>query len=344
MDELHYSFDGAKLEYDAWRELLRAVCGRYEPKCIDLNAFLGWARPVSVYGFSALDLGCNAEKIERVHRDVRLDDTGHCYAVFQITGRSAMVQHDREVPLIAGDVALVDAARPVTYHSNGEVAQWLSIHLPRQSLISHLGIEPQATACMRRGTIAARLLLDLIQDASATDPKTASSINSYMQLAFYDLLGALFVPDVQRPQLRHTDKLFARIRDIIHDRFADPDFGPCEVATEVGVSLRYLQKLFTDRESMCSELIYAVRLDQAAKLVHRRQTLRTGQPLTEIAYACGFRDYTHFARKFHRRFGCSPGAYAVNGSPSNDEAPHTTPADAAAPTRLFDARSQPRSR
>jgi len=32
-----------------------------------------------------------------------------------------------------------------------------------------------------------------------------------------------------------------------------------------------------------------------------------GQPLGEIAYACGFRDYAHFARKFRRRFGYPPG-------------------------------------
>jgi AraC-like DNA-binding protein len=32
--------------------------------------------------------------------------------------------------------------------------------------------------------------------------------------------------------------------------------------------------------------------------------------LSEIAYACGFRDYTHFSRKFRHRFGHSPGAAA----------------------------------
>jgi AraC-like DNA-binding protein len=36
----------------------------------------------------------------------------------------------------------------------------------------------------------------------------------------------------------------------------------------------------------------------------------TGQPLSENAYACGFRDYAHFARKFLPRFGYSPGAHA----------------------------------
>jgi AraC-like DNA-binding protein len=34
------------------------------------------------------------------------------------------------------------------------------------------------------------------------------------------------------------------------------------------------------------------------------------QPLSEIGYACGFRDYTHFARKFRRRFGHAPGAHS----------------------------------
>jgi AraC-like DNA-binding protein len=46
----------------------------------------------------------------------------------------------------------------------------------------------------------------------------------------------------------------------------------------------------------------------AAHLLERRASLKTGQPLSVIAFACGFHDYTHFARGFRRRFGCAPGA------------------------------------
>jgi AraC family transcriptional regulator, positive regulator of tynA and feaB len=81
---------------------------------------------------------------------------------------------------------------------------------------------------------------------------------------------------------------------------------------ESGISLRYLQKLFTARGSTCSEFIYSLRLDHAARLLQRRASLATGQPLSEIAYVCGFRDYTHFARKFRQRFGYSPGAATRN--------------------------------
>jgi AraC-like DNA-binding protein len=85
-----------------------------------------------------------------------------------------------------------------------------------------------------------------------------------------------------------------------------------------GISLRYLQKLFTARGSTCSEFIYSLRLDHAARLLQRRASLATGQPLSEIAYACGFRDYTHFARRFRHRFGYSPGARSAGHGRAGD--------------------------
>jgi AraC family transcriptional regulator, positive regulator of tynA and feaB len=75
------------------------------------------------------------------------------------------------------------------------------------------------------------------------------------------------------------------------------------------ISLRYLQKLFTARNSTCSDFIYSLRLDHAARLLHRRALLNTSQPISEVAYDSGFSDYTHFARKFRRRFGHPPGAH-----------------------------------
>jgi AraC-like DNA-binding protein len=217
-------------------------------------------------------------------------------------------QNDEVMQLAVGDVALLDAARPAACFADG--SQWLRLQLPRQSLVSHLGCEPQGGLYARGGMPAARLLFDLVRDVDKADESASSPADSYMQLAVYDLLGALFAPSDPRPISRHADKLFARIRDLVKDGFADPDFGPREAAAVAGISLRYLQKLFTARGSTCSEFIYSLRLDHAALLLHRRASLGTGQPLSEIAYACGFRDYTHFARKFRNRFGHSPGGRA----------------------------------
>ena len=185
------------------------------------------------------------------------------------------------------------------------------LRLPRKSVRSHFGFEPQGGVSRQR-TRASRLLFDLIRDADME--AASSSADIYMQFAVYDLVGALFAPTDPRPVSRSADKLFARICGVVRDGLLDPDFGPAEVASQAGISLRYVQKLFTERSTTCSEFIYSHRLDHAAHLLHRRALTGTGQPLSEIAYACGFRDYVHFARRFRKRFGYSPGAHAGEGA------------------------------
>jgi AraC-like DNA-binding protein len=164
-------------------------------------------------------------------------------------------------------------------------------------------------------TCAGRLLLEIIRSANEEAESKSLSTDPHMQFVVYGLIGALFAPSDSRSGSRHADKIFARLRGVINDGFADPDFGPPEVAAKAGISLRYLQKLFTQRGSTCSELIYSLRLEHAARLLHCRDSLGKRQPLSEIAYASGFRDYTHFARKFRHRFGHAPGAHSArNGA------------------------------
>jgi len=302
-----------QLDYDAWRERLQKACGRYNPEGIERDAFTGWIRPFEVCGFRALETGCNAGRIERDYRDVRLDYSDHYFVLFP-GGQSLVAQNEQATRLGVGDAALVDTTRPLKlFAQNNAKGPWsnLAINLPRRELSAHLGFEPQGGSMRPDGTRAARLLLELSQSANEEPLSESLSANSYMQLVVYDLVGALFAPSDQSGGSRHADKLFARVRGVIKEGYADPDFGPPEVAARTGISLRYLHKLFTQRGATCTELIYSLRLDHAARLLGRRESLRNAQPLSEVAYACGFRDYTHFARKFRRRFGHPPGAHSA---------------------------------
>jgi AraC family transcriptional activator of tynA and feaB len=296
----------AELNYEQWRDMLRPNWGLYTAE--DPKGFAGRVRSRRLYGFNASDISNNIRRCERTKRDVRIDGVDHFYAVFQMSGRSTIIQNDHAAMLAVGDVTLIDSARPVTYLNEGN-EHWLSLQLPRQALIAHLGFEPQGGFRGNAGTCASRLLYKLILETAEDENSMSAPAGRYMQLAVYDLLGALFGSSDPMPGSLHTNKLFRRICEIIKDRFFDPDFGPCEVAIEAGTSLRYLQKLFTQRGSTCSEFIYSLRLDHAAHLLLRRKSLGPSQPISEIAYACGFSDYTHFARKFRRRFGHSPAAH-----------------------------------
>jgi AraC family transcriptional regulator, positive regulator of tynA and feaB len=310
---MHQSDDARRAtepDFETWRDSLRSRCGAYRPEGIPSSAFAGWVTQRSMNGLAALNIGSNALRIERTHQDVRRDGLDHYFIVFEVAGQSAMTHNDQVLQLAAGDVALVDATLPLTYLSGDGTAPWncVILGLPRRSLISHLGFEPQGGTFRRGGTSAGRLLLDMISDAQPGDESTFSPADSYMQLAAYDLVGALFAPSDHELFSRHADKLFKRICNIIKARFTDPDFGPSEVAAEAGISLRYLQKLFTAHNSTCSHFIQSIRLDHAARLLHRRVLLNTNQPISEIAYGSGFVDYSHFARRFRHRFGRAPGA------------------------------------
>jgi AraC family transcriptional activator of tynA and feaB len=120
----------------------------------------------------------------------------------------------------------------------------LNLQLPRRSLMSHLGLEPQGGTVGRHGTRAGRLLFQLVLD-EFKDELVPTPASAHMKLAVYDLIGEIFTPSDANSASPYTDKQFGRVRAFIEDRFADPDLRPRDVAAEAGISLRYLQKLFT---------------------------------------------------------------------------------------------------
>jgi AraC family transcriptional regulator, positive regulator of tynA and feaB len=239
-----------ELDYEGWRDALRPQWGRYSPVAMEPKAFTGRARARSLYGLAAIDLSCNAHRVERTQQDVRLDRVDHYFVFLQVAGGSTIIQNDQAVRLAVGDAVLVDLARPVTYVAEDGCGQWISLQLPRRSLVSHLGFDPRGGARLCSEAPAKRLLFDLVGDADAGDGSAFSPTHSYLQMAVYDLIGALVAPSDPGPVLRQTDKLFARIGGVIKDGFADPDFDPCAVAAKTGISLRYVQKLFTARGSI----------------------------------------------------------------------------------------------
>jgi AraC family transcriptional regulator, positive regulator of tynA and feaB len=302
-----------ELNYEQWRDLLRPNLGLYTVD--DPEVFAGRVRSRSIFGLQASEIRNNKCHCERTQRDIRLDGVDHCVAVFQVAGRSTIIQNEQAVALTVGDVAFVESARPATYVNHGH-EQFFSLQLPRQPLISALGFEPRGGFRGHSGTRVSRLLFQLVVGAVDDEESMPVSAGNYMQLAVYDLLGALLAPADAAPGSLHSDRLFERVREVIKGRFADPDFGPCEIAVEVGISLRYLQKLFTKRGCTCSGFIQSTRLDHAARSILRRSSMKSGEPLSAIAYACGYRDYKNFARAFRQRFGHPPGVH-VQGDDAN---------------------------
>src|SRR5260370_20835771 len=92
------------LDYDAWKDLIRTMGGRFNPEGIEPKAFTGWVRPISVYGLTAAQVGSNARLGQPTPRDGRLYGADHYFAIFQRARHSAL---SHEASAFSFDVAAV---------------------------------------------------------------------------------------------------------------------------------------------------------------------------------------------------------------------------------------------
>ena len=102
-----------------------------------------------------------------------------------------------------------------------------------------------------------------------------------------------------------------RICQTIETMLAEPDLTPARVAEEHGVSLRYMQKLFTATGNTFSNYVRTRRLERCrADLI---SPLHAQLSISEICFRWGFNGSAHFSRTFRSHYGMSPREYRQSG-------------------------------
>jgi len=93
-------------------------------------------------------------------------------------------------------------------------------------------------------------------------------------------------------------------RCAIHERLREPGLTVAAVAGAVGISERYVHKLFERSGTTFSDYVMDRRLVGAA--ADLRDPALGGHGIGAIAFDWGFSDLSHFTRRFKQRFGCRP--------------------------------------
>jgi AraC-like DNA-binding protein len=124
------------------------------------------------------------------------------------------------------------------------------------------------------------------------------------------VLRATAPPPVLRPGEGPAsgDDPIERLKQNLPPRLRE-DLTAESLAEIAGVSLRTLQRIFRERfDTSPMSWLMEARLLEAARLI------RAGDdPVTKIAYRVGFKDPSHFTRRFKSRFGVSPNEYRRGG-------------------------------
>lgn len=104
-----------------------------------------------------------------------------------------------------------------------------------------------------------------------------------------------------------------KVRAYVEANLDDPDLSPATIASQFGISPRYLRLIFADGQDTCGcnetlrRFILRRRLEECANMLTLPDA--TYGSITMLAYNWGFSDSSYFARRFVEHFGMTPSDY-----------------------------------
>ncbi|MHB1529850.1 MAG: helix-turn-helix domain-containing protein [Acidiferrobacteraceae bacterium] len=228
------------------------------------------------------------------------DATSEAFKVLiQMTGEASVRQAKRHALLKPGMVTLIDGRQPFFLEMHAAYRQIL-IQLPRSTVLARYpGMQNRTAIVGESGHAGVGLLRHFAASVVGTRTAFTYSTKLHACAALIELLGGAGFVSCHR-----TAALLERALTLIAIHGTDCDFTPEQLAMQLHVSRRYLDRICTEYGQSASVRIWEHRLRRAAHALSdpNAQT----QTITGIGYATGFRDPVHFARLFRKHFGMAP--------------------------------------
>lgn len=228
----------------------------------------------------------------------------------QLSGGAVIAQNGNDAVLAPGTLTLVEPLLPYDARFLGE-SKMLCIKAPRRELTARLGRNRELAArLVTAERIDDGLTLSLAAKLPALAGKIASGTEEVVENHVLDLIGLSVARTIEGASFRGSISksiILGQIRAVIEARLADPNLDARAVAEAVGISVRYVNRLFTDQDTSLKRFILSRRLARCRQAFQDpNQAHRT---VSEIAQGWGFSDMTHFARQFKETYGVSPSEY-----------------------------------
>lgn len=258
-------------------------------------------------GYRLIRCACDATRGSRTVNEIART-SGRALSLLHLRhGKEAITIGDSEIILHAGDMVLWDSERRMTFDVPDRLEK-LTLMFPYTALTS---IFPSAGDYVGR-VITQRpglsTLLTSYLDSIEKEMWTMSSedLTAAMKPTM-DLLATVLTMESRLPRQSLRALSLKRVQHYIVSNLADPELSPATIAGSNGITPRYLHLLFEDGGTSVSNWVRERRLERCRDDIHCSVT--TGKTITEIAYAWGFNDLSHFSKAFKKQFGVSPREY-----------------------------------
>lgn len=298
--------------FDYWREV---VCDEFvqlacEPQpgqdVRDFDASLRGGIGLSNVSFS--EVISKPQIVSRTTKQIGSASEDDFLISFQMQNECTVHQYGREAFLTAGSFALYDSTAPYSLSFPKEFHQFV-IQIPREVLARHL-IEPEKYAAISMnatngmGLVLKDFIFSLAGELSSSEVKPSEVLSENL----VSLIALSFSSSVVQSGLTESDcvkdALTRRIKQFVDNNLFDPNLNNACVAESQGISIRYLHKLFQDKDESIHEMILGKRMAAARELL---MSDNDSKPTIEsVAYHVGFSGASHFSRAFKTYYGVSP--------------------------------------
>ena len=245
-------------------------------------------------------------------------DGGDDIALELIRSGTSKLTHNGEHRLGAGDLCLVDYARPFqTVRTRHRAA---GVVLSRRRVREVLGDDLSALAGHRvpaRGLAAvlrAHMTTTLDEASHMTPQERVIATNAAAEMALAILQAGRF--GAVDPE-QFGEGLYQAACAVIDRACRDPDLSPDRIALAVGCSRATLYRLFARRDQSVAAVVWRARLERARCMLCSAESIAV--PISYVAMLSGFTDMPTFARMFKRRYGKTPREARVAWAEGDDE-------------------------
>lgn len=253
----------------------------------------------------------------RTKADVSNSNADCIYGNFVLAGELHVEQRGRRNVARRGDLILYDSAYPLTLkEQHDRHYEDLPFMIPKSQFTSVRDVESAfGNVVLRRGK-----LIRPLSSSLAFLAENLSSLSRGEVAGVFDACVALLpvaVGYTEREQnetidIPQANQSLRAILDFINRHIGSADLSPQVAADNLGITVRYVHKLFAAKHMTFGSYVTSKRLDLIRKdLVSPACRY---EAISILAYRWGFNELSTFNRSFKQRYGMPPSQYRARAN------------------------------
>ena len=314
---IQFTTDGvpASRRLALWQDIVCDVYVQLDCKSDLGTAFSGRVTRAPLGQASCTEVSSNQQRVYRTRSRIARSNEDFFLIALGKHGVGGVSQDGREAVVRPGEFVIYDTTRPYELQFDDPFTQVI-LQVPREMMQRRIaGMEALTAISFGSDRPLQKLAYDFVyqlcHSADGIAPEHAVRLSEQaadlVAMALSERLGTQALPSSRRLAL------LQRLKAHVRAHLADPDLSFPDTAAALGVSPRYVNDLLSEEGTSFQRYVLTERLAQCQRdlaspvLAHRH--------VSEIAFAWGFNDLSHFGRVFRERYGLSPRDFRASKLP-----------------------------